>query len=262
MHKGFIKRTYDGLEYLVSPLLESEGVLHCFTTRLGGYSKGHLESLNLGLGRGDDEASLKKNYEKVALALGFNMEKLSITKQIHKTRSAYIKEPVLRSEGCDALFTDRAGIPLMSYSADCVPVLMYDSRRKAAATVHSGWRGTAAKICAHVIGDMHEALGTEPGDLVCAIGPSIGQCCFQIRDDAVKVFKENFEDTDFIRSEGDGVHYRADIWEAVRRTLTESGVRDENIDLAAECSCCNDIYFSCRRQKGKFGAMGAFIQLQ
>lgn len=261
MHKGFIHKTYEGMEYLVSPLLEGEGVRHCFTTRLGGYSKDHLESLNLGLGRGDDEEALRKNYEKVALALGFNIENLSVTKQVHETHSAYIKAPRLRSEGCDALFTDKCGIPLMSYSADCIPVLMYDKKKKAAATVHSGWRGTAAKICAAVISDMKNELGTDPGDLICAIGPSIGPCCFQIKSDAVEVFLKNFENTDFIRPEGDNVHYKADIWEAVCRTLKEAGVRDENIDLAAECSCCNDIYFSCRRQKGRFGAMGAFIEL-
>lgn len=261
MHKGFIHRTYENMEYLISPLLESEGVRHCFTTRRGGYSKEHLESLNLGLGRGDGDEALKKNYEKVASALGFNIKKLSITKQVHKTRAAYIAAPCLRSEGCDALFTDKRGIPLMSYSADCIPVLMYDRGKKAAATVHSGWRGTAAGICSKVISDMTETLGTNPGDLICAIGPSIGPCCFQIKDDAVDIFREGFENTDFIRPEGDGVHYKADIWEAVRRTLVTSGVRDENIDLAAECSCCSELYFSCRRQKGKFGAMGAFIEL-
>lgn len=261
MHKGFIHRTYENMEYLISPLLESEGVRHCFTTRLGGYSKEHLESLNLGLGRGDDEEALKKNFEKVASALGFNIKKLSITKQVHQTRAAYIAAPRLRSEGCDALFTDKRGIPLMSYSADCIPVLMYDRKNHAAATVHSGWRGTAAKITASVISDMQREIGTSPENLICAIGPSIGPCCFQITDDAVRVFGDNFENTDFIRPEGDNVHYRADIWEALCRTLSSSGVRDENIDLAGECTCCNELYFSCRRQKGKFGAMGAFIEL-
>ena len=75
----------------------------------------------------------------------------------------------------------------------CLPVLMYDKKKKAAATVHSGWRGTAAKICAAVISDMKNELGTDPGDLICAIGPSIGPCCFQIKSDAVEVFLKNFE---------------------------------------------------------------------
>lgn len=194
---------------------------HCFTTRLGGYSKDHLESLNLGLGRGDDEEALRKNYEKVALALGFNIENLSVTKQVHETHSAYIKAPRLRSEGCDALFTDKCGIPLMSYSADCIPVLMYEQKEKGRGRRFTPAGGNGGEdLRGRDLGYENE-LGTDPGDLICAIGPSIGPCCFQIKSDAVEVFLKNFENTDFIRPEGDNVHYKADIWEAVCRTLKE-----------------------------------------
>ncbi len=261
MNRGFIHKKEGRFEYLLSPLLLNEGVKHCFTTRLGGYSEGHLSELNLGFCRGDKEEALRKNFEVVGKALGFDMNRLSVTKQIHKTKSAYIASPVLRSEGCDALITDKPGIPLMSYSADCVPILLYDKKNKAAATIHSGWRGTAAKTTASVIRDMKKQFGTKAEDLIAAIGPSIGACCFEIQKDAVSEFEKNFESIGFIKREADGVHYKADLWEAVRLTLTEVGVPDFSIDLAAECSCCNDLYFSCRRQKGKFGAMGAFIEL-
>lgn len=108
---------------------------------------------------------------------------------------------------------------------------------------------------------MKLQFGTRAEDLIAAIGPSIGACCFEIQADAVSEFEKNFKNITFIKPQADGVHYKADLWEAVRLTLTEAGVEDFSIDLAAECSCCNDLYFSCRRQKGKFGAMGAFIEL-
>lgn len=261
MNRGFVHKKDGRFEYLLSPLLLKEGVKHCFTTRLGGYSEGHLSELNLGFGRGDDEEALRKNFETVGNALGFNMKGLSVTGQVHKTKSAYIASPRLRSEGCDALITDKPGIPLMSYSADCVPILLYDRENRAAATIHSGWRGTAAKTAGAVICDMKLQFGTRAEDLIAAIGPSIGACCFEIQADAVSEFEKNFKNITFIKPQADGVHYKADLWEAVRLTLTEAGVEDFSIDLAAECSCCNDLYFSCRRQKGKFGAMGAFIEL-
>lgn len=262
MHSKFIHYEYDGMEYLKSPLLEKEGVLHCFTTRLGGFSKGHLASLNLGLGRGDSEEALRKNYEKVCKALGFTGKNLSITGQVHETNCTYIEKPVLRSLGCDALMTDKKNIPLMSYSADCVPVLLYDKRTKAAATVHSGWRGTAKQIVYYTVKSMQDKFSSSSEDILAAIGPSIGPCCFEIKSDAVAEFEKNFTSLDFITPEPDGVHYKADLWQAILKTLVSAGVKESNIDIAFECTCCNEKYFSCRRQKGKFGAMGAFIELR
>ncbi len=262
MQIGFEHNFCEDFEYLTSPLFSDEGVKHCFTTRKGGFSKGHLESLNLGLSRGDDEENLRKNFDVVCSHLKFTKENLSITKQIHKSEVAVITKPHLRSEGCDALVTDKKNIPLMSYSADCVCVIMYDKVKRACATVHSGWRGCASKICSNTIRVMREVYKSSPDDIICAIGPSIGKCCFEIKDDAVKLFKESFSDISFIEKQDDGIHYKADLWQSIIITLEESGVKNENISLSGECTCCNgDKYFSCRGQKGNFGAMGAFIEL-
>ncbi len=261
MGSGFIHEKKGTFEYLLSPILNEAGVLHFITTRLGGCSVGHLSELNLGLGRGDSEEALEKNFQTVFGALGFTGENISITGQVHNTRSALITEPRYRSEGCDALITDRVGIPLMSYSADCVPVLLYDKRHNAAATVHSGWRGTAARITECVISDMKKSFGTQPKDVLAAIGPSIGPCCFEIQADAADILKAGIPELEFIYKK-DELHFTADLWRAVAHTLIASGVPEASIDIAAECSVCNDKFFSCRRQKGKFGAMGAFIELR
>lgn len=263
MNIGFTHHRHGSFRYLTCPQFDSYNIMHCFTTRLGGVSKGHLSSLNLGLGRGDDKESLEKNFSTVFQAVGFTGENISITGQVHKTNVAVLDKPVLRSENCDAICTGVKNIPIMSYSADCVPVLMYDVGKDVCATVHSGWKGTAAEICAHVLDTMKKTYETRMSDVICAIGPSIGKCCFQIKEDAVSLFKEKYEDLYFIEPEGDKEHFRADLWEAVRTTLLKKGVSDENISLAGECTCCNtDLYFSSRGQQRNFGALGAIIEIR
>ncbi len=263
MKIGFIHKKCGNFEYLVSPLFEEAGVKHCFTTRLGGVSEeDYLSSMNLGLARGDSEENVVKNVDILCKALSFTSGNLSRTNQVHDNKVAVLGKPVGISEGCDALITDVSGIPLMSTSADCVPVLLYDKKKKAASTIHSGWKSTVKKICREAVMAMERNYGSEPGDIIAAIGPSIGKCCFQVKKDVLDAFAGNFSDISFIKEEGDGVHYKADLWEAVRITLIEAGIRDENISLAGECTCCNsNMYFSSRAQKGKFGSLAAVIEL-
>ena len=263
MQIGFIHEKKGDFEYLISPLLKDAGVLHCFTTKCGGCSKEHLSSLNLGLGRGDLKENLEKNFKVVFDALGFTGENLSITKQIHEDFAAVIKEPTLRSEGADALITGEKNIPLMSYSADCVPILLYDKDKNIGAAIHSGWRSTVKQITKRTIEKMAENFGTNPASVIAAIGPSIEKSCFQVGMEVYDAFSETFSDLSFLEEDGDGIHFHADLWEAIHITLISSGVQEENISLAGECTFCEeDKYFSSRRQKGKFGAMGAFIELR
>ena len=263
MKTGFVHKKYGDFEYLVSPLFEDAGVKHCFTTRLGGVStEDYLCSMNLGLLRGDCDEIVIENVKIVCDALSFTKENLSRTNQVHDNKVAMLNNPVSVSEGCDALVTDKKGIPLLSTSADCVPVLLYDKKKNVAASIHSGWKGTVKKIVAEAVFAMEREFGSKPSDIIAAIGPSIGKCCFQVKKDVVDAFSKSFKDISFIREEGDGIHYRADLWEAVRITLVEAGVRDENISLAGECTCCNsELYFSSRAQKGKFGSLAAIIEL-
>ena len=263
MKIGFIHKKYEDFEYLISPLFDEAGVKHCFTTRLGGVSKEtHLSSMNLGTSRGDNEEFVKTNVNIVCTALSFTEENLSRTNQIHENKVAVLTEPVEVSTGCDALATDKKGIPLLSTSADCVPVLLYDREKKVCASIHSGWKGTVKKICREAVKTLSEEYGSEPSDIIAAIGPSIGKCCFQVKKDVLDAFSESFDNVDFIEEEGDGIHYRADLWEAVRTTLVEAGLKDESISLAGECTVCNShMYFSSRAGKGKFGSLAAIIEL-
>ncbi len=263
MKIGFEHRKCGDFEYLVSPLFEKEGVKHCFTTRLGGVSeKDYLSSMNVGTSRGDSDENVAKNVNILCRALSFTEENLCRTNQVHDNKVAILSEPVEVSMGCDALVTDKLGIPLISTSADCVPVLLYDKKKKVIASIHSGWKGTVKKIVAEAVGAMKREYRSNPTDILAAIGPSIGKCCFQVKKDVLDAFSESFSDVSFICEEGDGIHYKADLWEAVRRTLIEAGLNDENISLAGECTVCkNDLYFSSRAGKGKFGSLGAIIEL-
>lgn len=262
MNRGFEEHIFGDIVYLTSPILSNLGVRHCFTTRLGGVSKAHLSSLNLGLGRGDSEEALKENYRRVFEALGFTGEAISMTKQVHGTHIAVLSEPCYRSEDCDGLLTNKPHIPLMSCAADCVPILLYDPVKVACATVHSGWRGTLGRIGAEAVKRMTASYGSDPKDIFCAIGPSIGPCCFQVREDVAALFFQRFHTETLFLPDGDGEHYHGNLWEAVRRTLIAAGVKDEHIDYAGECTCCHpQRYFSCRGQHGTFGVQGAMIEL-
>lgn len=262
MNRGFTEHLCGDIVYLTSPILSELGVRHCFTTRLGGVSKAHLSSLNLGVGRGDSPQALEENFRRLFAALGFTGEALSSTRQVHGTRITVIDKPRFCGEECDGLVTNRPHSPLMSFAADCVPILLYDPLHKACGAVHSGWRGTVKRIGEKAVKRMTAAYGSDPRDMFCAIGPSIGPCCFQVRDDVVTLFSDGFDTQALFTPDGDGEHYHGNLWEAVRQTLMEAGVQDEHIDYAGECTCCHpQRYFSCRGQHGTFGVQGALIEL-
>ncbi|MBO4418496.1 MAG: laccase domain-containing protein, partial [Oscillospiraceae bacterium] len=144
-------------EYLSSDVL-SEGVVHCFSTRNGGVSKGYLESLNLGVHRGDDWDNVYENYRRLGAAVGFIPEQTVFTRQTHtdivarvgaKDRGFGLFREVEPER--DGICTNEPGVALVCFSADCTPILLHDPIRRAAAAVHAGWRGTAKGIVARCV---------------------------------------------------------------------------------------------------------------
>lgn len=179
--------------------------------------------------------------------------------QTHGTRVAVIDRPGYTREeleGIDALVTDLKDCAIGVRTADCIPILMYDPVRKAAAAVHSGWRGTVEKICSNTIDAMYEIYGTDPGDIIAVIGPGIGEDSFQVGEEVALAFKNAGFDMERIWSfrgkteEGSisGGHH-INLWEAMKLTLVEAGVREENISTAGICTYeRNDLFFSARRE--------------
>lgn len=169
------------LEYLQSALLREPGVVHCFSTRYGGVSEGHLAALNLGIHRGDKPENVRENYRILGQAVGFRPEELVFTKQVHSD----IVVPVGRND-CgaglerevtqprDGLMTNETHVAVIAFSADCTPVLLLDPVRRVVSAVHAGWRGTAAGIVYRAVEQMRQRYGCQPEDIRAAIGPCIG----------------------------------------------------------------------------------------
>ena len=182
------------LEYLTA---EGIAVPHCFTTRFGGVSEGYLSSLNLGIHRGDKPENVRRNYEILGDALGFDVNNLVFTRQTH-TDIVRVVDGSNRGEGldrevepeCDALVTNTPGLVLAAFTADCTPILLHDPVTGAVGAVHAGWRGTVADIAGKAVRAMCENFGADPGNIRAAIGPNIGVCCFETHEDVPTAVRE------------------------------------------------------------------------
>ena len=250
------------LEYLVG-----EGICapHCFTTRFGGVSSGHLSSLNIGIHRGDLWENVLKNYKILADALNFDLRKAVLSHQTHTDTVLQVSK-VHHGAGlfapelpeCDALITNEPGTALVVFTADCTPILLHDPVTGAVGAVHAGWRGTAADIVGKTVAAMAEAFGSCPGDLLAAIGPNIGPCCFETDSDVPQAMLETLgrEAEAYIRQKGS--KYFVDLKQINARLLERAGVR--HIDISDACTACqHHRFWSHRITGGERGSQGAII---
>lgn len=262
----------EGVVYLTFRNLEQAGVLHGFSTRLGGVSQGDLSTMNLSFHRGDDPEAVMENHRRFAQAIGYDERKLVFSDQVHTTKIYKVTEAdcgkgITRESdiiGIDGLVTNRPGIPLITFFADCVPLFFYDPVGKVVALAHSGWRGTVARIGKVMLDYMKQEYHTQAKDVLCAIGPSICQDCYEISGDVAEEFQKEFTEVqykDFMRSVGSG-KYHLDLWKVNQYILLEAGIRKEHLETTDICTCCNpDLLFSHRASHGKRGNLGAVIML-
>ncbi len=261
----------NGVVYLTFPKLDAAGVIHGFSTRMGGVSKGHLSSMNLSFSRGDDPENVKENYRRIGEAIGFDSKDLVLSSQIHETTIRLVTKKdrgdgILREtmQGIDALVTADEGVPLSTSFADCVPLIFYDPVKKVAALAHSGWRGTVMEIGKLTIEYMTEQFGTDPADIIAAIGPSICRSCYEVSEDVADAFKKivREEEIPLIMDEKGNGKYQLDLWKANELILLKAGIRPENLDITDLCTCCNhELLFSHRASHGKRGNLNCFITL-
>lgn len=268
-----IQRKHEGTEYLVFPGLEGTGMVrHLFSTRRGGISKGFYASMNLSYTRGDEKEAVDENFRRIAAVFHSTPERIVCSDQTH---TANIRRVTLADAGkgvtrdrdysdVDGLITDQAGLILATFYADCVPIFLADTHRRAIGLVHSGWRGTVNRIGAAALDAMRKEFGTRPEHVRAAIGPSICRDCYEVGWDVAGEFKELFAgEADRVikpgRAEG---KYQLDLWEANRRILLGAGILPENLEVTDLCTCCNcDYLFSHRATGGKRGNLGAFMEL-
>ena len=258
---------------LYFPILENTGIVeHCFTTRAGGVSEGIFDSLNLSFTRGDDESAVMENYDRLAAALDTRKEQFVCTDQTHTTNVIRVgKEDcgygVTRQmlyTDVDGLVTDEPGVVLSTFFADCVPLYFVDTVNRAIGLSHSGWRGTVGRMGQRTLEKMATEFGTNPKDIVAAVGPSICQDCYEVSEDVAEEFIKEFSGhaDEILINKGNG-KYQLDLWKTNEIVLIEAGVKKENIAVTNICTCCNpDLLFSHRASKGKRGNLGAFMYIR
>ena len=270
----FEKREKNGVTWLsATPFEKMEGIVQGFSTRLGGVSTEHLSSMNLSFSRGDQEENVRENFRRIADAIGFTPEDLVFSDQTHTTNIRVVTEAD-RGKGftkpldytdVDGLITDVPGLVLATFYADCVPLYFIDPVHRAIGLSHSGWRGTKDKMGKVTVEAMTEAFGTEPKELIAAIGPSICQECYEVSEDVIEAFSETFDSEKhhrlFYRKENG--KYQLNLWEANRLVMLEAGILEEHIQMPNLCTCCNPkLLFSHRASQGKRGNLGAFLMLR
>ena len=249
------------LEYLTA---EGISAVHCFTTRLGGVSTGSLSSLNIGQHRGDDPENVEKNYAILGNALDFDPKNLVLTRQIHTDIIRVVTQKDCNGldhrdyPECDALITNDPGVGLVIFTADCTPILLHDPVTGAVGAAHAGWRGTAADIAGKTVKKMADVFGCDPQNIRAAIGPNIGQCCFEtdreVPEAMVKAFGKDVESA--ICPAGSKYYVNLKIINAL--ALQRASVT--HIEISQDCTMCqHHRYWSHRFTRGDRGSQGAII---
>lgn len=261
----FSENRKNGVIYMTSGKIKT---VHAFTTRFGGVSSGVFESLNLAENRGDNEENVRENYRRLRNALGISGG-MVFSKQVHGTviRTAAEtdrREPFDPLEyEADGLITDKKGLPLIIFAADCLPILMHDPVKSVICAVHAGWRGTTADIAGKAVRKMCTEFSCSAENIRAAIGPGIGKCCFETGAEVADAVKNALGDMaeEFLQEKEDG-KFMTDLRGVNRELLVRAGISEENIDVSDECTRCSyEKYWSHRYTKGERGGHAAVIMM-
>ena len=260
----------DALAYLTfNELNKLENIRHGFSTRLGGVSKGEFTSLNMSFGRGDSDENVTENYKRLCSALDIRYEDLVASAQDHNT---YVRRVGEAEKGIgiykpkdmlsvDGLITNERGVALVTYFADCTPILLADTKKNAIGACHAGWRGTVSRIAQITVEKMTAEFGTDPKDIIAAVGPAIGKCCYEVD----RPVAQRFIDLDLPLPVADDIgngKYMADLLSANKQILMHAGVQEKNITVSDVCTKCNcDLIWSHRATGGKRGGMCAILEI-
>ena len=242
---------------------------HAFTTKYGGVSTGHCESLNLGFSRGDEEASVRENYRRLAEALGVDEKRFTLTRQIHETEVSVVGEEQVgmglhrpMAWRSDAIVTALPDTPLCGFYADCVVTLLYDPATHTAGVAHAGWRGMAGGILPKTVEVMVARLGARRESLIAVLGPSIRQECFETDADVPEAMERllGVAVRPYIREKGAKFH--VDLQGIGVKLLRDAGLAPENVIDSGLCTMCHsDEFWSHRATRGVRGVQGGVICL-
>lgn len=260
--------------YLKYPMLENTGIVrHGFSTRLGGVSEGYYASLNLSFDRGDRKEAVRENFRRIGEAMGVRCEDMVLSRQTHTTNVRVVTEDdrgkgIVRERDytdVDGLVTNVPGICLVTSYADCVPLYFVDPVKRVIGLSHSGWRGTVGKIGKKTVEVMNDTFGSDPGDILAAVGPSVCMDCYEVSKDVIERVKEAFAEhlwEQLFYRKPDG-KYQLNLWKANELIFREAGISEEHITVTNVCTHCNsDILYSHRAVGDKRGNLCAFLALK
>lgn len=270
MNNGFTRLdTKDGLTLFRCDVFAATGIVrHAFSTRLGGVSAS--KQLNLGMHTTDDKTLVMENYRRFCNAAKVELSHLVLSEQVHSANLAIVgrndcgmglTRPTRLTE-TDGLITAEPGVALATFYADCTPILLLDPVKRVIASVHSGWRGTLARIGRQAAAKMCAHFGCCPTDILAAIGPSIQQCCFEVGEDVRDLFINEFGSGIEPLIVQKGEKFYIDTQSINAAQLQEEGLLPEHIDSIGMCTMCNTgLFFSHRGDSASTGRMCAVIEL-
>ena len=278
---------------LASPALSRiPWLVHGFSTRKGGFSKPYGgRSLNLGFTKDDSRATVERNraalQRQAGAITGKKLWPLIALRQIHSDLVYCLSQRPHQQLSGDGLITSMPGILIAIQTADCLPIVLVDTTRRAVGVFHAGWRGTVKRIVEKGVGEMRGCFGTRPRDIQAAIGPGIHSCCYQVGEEVRQNFESQFayaadlfrevKESDPVREKYPLLFLTArapghselptniflDLVEANRRQLMDAGVSAKNIYASPLCTSCRvDLLFSHRAEKGATGRMMAVVGIR
>lgn len=240
-----------------SKLLANHGFTGIFSLRNGGFSTGAYASLNLGHGLGDLRENVEKNLSFLINAAGLNGRPHQ-ARQIHGTGILMCDGPgKIHEAAADILLSFRSGMAVSVRVADCLPILLADPDSGMVAAVHAGWRGTSQNIASKAVRAMRN-LGAKAGNILAALGPCIGPCCFTLQKETWQLLRQC---SDNAKSHPPGKEpYVADLAAINMVQLSRAGLLPSHIDRLQACTSCQTAsFFSYRRDNGKTGRHLAIV---
>lgn len=266
--RGVLRPAIQGqVEYLeAADMAGLDFVTHAFCTRRTGVSAGGFASLNAGDAVGDRQENVIENLNIIGAAFAIPENSLVMARQIHGDRIVEIGEadllPMPYPE-CDGFVTARPGIALGIKTADCMPILFADPRRRVAGALHAGWRGTALGIAKKMVDIFRNRFSSQASDIVAMAGPAVGACCYEVDAPVFDAFAATEGMTDCFTRPGGKERWMFDLASANRLQLIHAGISEENIITAGICTACRrDLFFSHRAAQGKKeGRQLSFIML-
>ena len=248
--------------YHFEHLSAEKSLIHAVTQKKG------LEpfEFSLALHTGEETNKIISNRDKLSKMLSLPNDAVFITaNQTHSNNIAVIESKEMRGwhsmddavKDCDAMITNLENVILTILTADCVPILLYDRKKRVVAAVHAGWRGTESGIVAKTVEQMKEKFSSDPGDIIAGVAPAIGKCCYEVGEDVAEHFGkyDKYLDTK-------GEKYMLDLPGINREQMLEAGLKKENIEMSGICTACeNSEYFSYRAEKGCSGRFMSMIGL-